>query len=585
MFLASCNMSVISSKTRSFPSRARQNLMALMPSSSSVKHVATNLLVISALLALTGTTAQGKFLAGKIPPNEFDLVELNGFHKPTDAIQLCEDHEHCAGFTYRGLVNNTKFPELTFETYFFRYVPFVDSQKPYFNWVSYKTLRTYAVYKGSFPGTSVKTTIEGEVLEPGQHISPNVAALVTDAVTGEVEERLSDINLAKFVPDQLRITYFNFNVDPEKVRDTSMKMDLCCPTHDFEKNITDWKNTINDGLDRVSCDIDPMEFVEKYVLPRKPCILVDCIKNWESTKTWTIRNLLGRYGQNGTWKTDISYDDFSQLNGIVLNKEEDDFPLDDPDFDKNSIEDALLTGDEILALMGRNVTVRIFERLGVAARRSRMAGSSLKSDLYHDWAWPKPIPTDLFKPAFGGTDYQWVIMSQATTGTHVHHDPELTDAWNALLYGHKAWVLFPADVYAEDYECDDFCSPKFDPLFAVSWWTHVVPQLREETWYGKRIIETVQKPGEIIYVPHGMGHAVLNIDENLSITENFLHVGAMDELAKYYVFEQKPMQYDVENAAKRTWMNLVNRDIKDKRHRRYAKAMLQQIKGLNEISV
>eukprot|EP00095_Tigriopus_kingsejongensis_P005222 maker-scaffold585_size130225-snap-gene-0.20 protein:Tk05222 transcript:maker-scaffold585_size130225-snap-gene-0.20-mRNA-1 annotation:"bifunctional arginine demethylase and lysyl-hydroxylase jmjd6-like" len=526
------------------------------------------------------------FQPGKVPPNEFDLVELNGFHKPYEAIDLCESHPHCAGFTYRGLVNNTRFPDMTFETYFFRFIPFVDSQKPYFNWVSYKTSRNYGLYQGTFPGTSVKSTAEDETIDPDLGASPSVAALVTDA-NGHIQERLADINMAKFVPGNgSHVTYFNFNVNSEQVRDTSMRMDMCCPAHDHKRNITDWKRTINDGLERISCDIDAKEFLENYVLPRKPVMLVGCIKDWVSTKTWTIKGLLQRYGQNATWKTDISYHDFSQLNGIVLNKEEDeDFPMDDPEFDKNSIEDALLTGDEILSLIDRNVTVRIFERLGVAARRSRQAGSSLKTDLYKDWNWPKPIPIDLFKPAFGGTDYQWVIMSQATTGTHVHHDPELTDAWNALLYGHKAWVLFPSDVYAEDYECDDFCSPKFDALFAVSWWTHVLPQLRQETWYGKKILETVQKPGEIIYVPHGMGHAVLNIDENLSITENFLPVGAMDELAKYYVFDQNPMQYDVEHAAERTWKNLLNRDLVDKKHRRYAKAMLQQIQGLHDVAL
>ena len=54
-----------------------------------------------------------------------------------------------------------------------------------------------------------------------------------------------------------------------------------------------------------------------------------------------------------------------------------------------------------------------------------------------DYEWPSSIPIDLYGPTFGGSDYQWLIMSQPKTGTHIHHDPELTDAWNALLYGHK----------------------------------------------------------------------------------------------------------------------------------------------------
>ena len=142
-------------------------------------------------------------------------------------------------------------------------------------------------------------------------------------------------------------------------------------------------------------------------------------------------------------------------------------------------------------------------------------------------------------------------------------------------------MLFPTDVYAEDYSCDDICSKDYDNLYAVSWWKHVVPQLRKETWFGKTIVETVQGPGEIIYVPHGMGHAVLNLDENLSITENFLHVSALDELAKYYVYDRNPMQYEVEHAAKRTWTNVISRGLIEKEQRRYAVAMLDQIKRLN----
>ena len=81
----------------------------------------------------------------------------------------------------------------------------------------------------------------------------------------------------------------------------------------------------------------------------------------------------------------------------------------------------------------------------------------------------------------------------------------------------------------------------------------------------------------MIYVPHGLGHAVLNLDENLSITENFLAVSAIDEVAKFHALQWNPMHYDCVDAAKRVWFNLIYRDIKDKDTRRYAKEMLQQI--------
>ena len=45
--------------------------------------------------------------------------------------------------------------------------------------------------------------------------------------------------------------------------------------------------------------------------------------------------------------------------------------------------------------------------------------------------------------------------------------------------------------------------------------------------YGLRILEFIQKPGEAVYLPHGVVHAVLNIEDNVAITENFLFVDAL----------------------------------------------------------
>lgn len=124
------------------------------------------------------------------------------------------------------------------------------------------------------------------------------------------------------------------------------------------------------------------------------------------------------------------------------------------------------------------------------------------------------------------------------------------------------------------------CSPDLDELYAVSWYNHVLPQLRDETWYGRKIIEVIQKPGEVIFVPNGMGHSVLNLDENLSITENFLSVGAIDELAQYYAYDWNPLSYESEGVAKRVWRNLMKTDLSDGHLRKYANEMLKQVKTI-----
>ncbi len=115
-----------------------------------------------------------------------------------------------------------------------------------------------------------------------------------------------------------------------------------------------------------------------------------------------------------------------------------------------------------------------------------------------------------------------------------------------------------------------------DVVFRANRYTHVLPQLRKSSWFGRGIVETVQGPGETIYVPHGMGHSVLNLDENVSVTENFLPSTALDEMAQFFAYSMNPFHFESAGASERIWKNLINRDL-DKNTRRYLKAVLKQV--------
>ncbi len=64
----------------------------------------------------------------------------------------------------------------------------------------------------------------------------------------------------------------------------------------------------------------------------------------------------------------------------------------------------------------------------------------------------------------------------------MHKDPEATDAYNGLVYGHKWWVWLPKDLmeYKREYTCDPKCSDKqVDHKTKVGVWNlHILPQLR-----------------------------------------------------------------------------------------------------------
>ena len=74
----------------------------------------------------------------------------------------------------------------------------------------------------------------------------------------------------------------------------------------------------------------------------------------------------------------------------------------------------------------------------------------------------------------------------------MHTDPYSTDAFNALIRGHKWWVYLPSDVYEFDDEltCDEACSD-FDEYDNSTnrksfmkdqknalWFAHILPQIR-----------------------------------------------------------------------------------------------------------
>jgi len=64
------------------------------------------------------------------------------------------------------------------------------------------------------------------------------------------------------------------------------------------------------------------------------------------------------------------------------------------------------------------------------------------------------------------------------TGTELHMDPDFTSPWNTVLQGHKWWVLMPPEVLPDAFLCDSGCSAKDTDITVLSWYTHVLPQLR-----------------------------------------------------------------------------------------------------------
>ncbi len=122
--------------------------------------------VLLALLLTVGV-ARGDFVLGKLHPAGFDLPELNGVYRPAEAADACDQHPTCAGFTYRGLLNFVEFPDRRYETFFVRFVDYIDDMAYFSNWVTYVTSKPFARYDGLFSGTFVPVATD-----PGSLVTP-----------------------------------------------------------------------------------------------------------------------------------------------------------------------------------------------------------------------------------------------------------------------------------------------------------------------------------------------------------------------------------------------------------------------------
>ena len=284
------------------------------------------------------------------------------------------------------------------------------------------------------------------------------------------------------------------------------QLDLCCPhNYDVEEEV-DWQ--INDSLERVPCDLDPLEFHKRFVTRQEPVVLVNCSSSWEAAQAWNTEDLLKLGDGKLRWRTDFLE---RRAGGLLATWGSKTF----------------LPGWRVAEILARNGTARVFHSLG--RRSSNPAGVGL----FQDYKTPNPLPEDLYGGAALSTDYQWLILSQADTGTALHMDPAYTIAWNSLISGRKWWALLPKHLPAEPFGCSVSCSATQEgDISQAAWFHHVLPQLRQLSFYGQAVREVNLGPRETLYLPSGFPHAVFNLEDNVSVTENYLaSEGVTDVLA------------------------------------------------------
>jgi len=230
-------------------------------------------------------------------------------------------------------------------------------------------------------------------------------------------------------------------------------------------------------------DLTPEEFSLSW--SDKPLILTSPVRSWPIYKTWNLTFLLAQY------KT------------IKFRAEAVDWTL-----------------ETYLQYMASNTDespLYLFDR----SFASKMSLSTSK-DANPSYSIPSCFGEDLFAVLDDKRpDDKWLIIGPARSGSTYHKDPNATSAWNAVLRGSKYWIMFPSSpssppppgvyVSADQGEVTS-------PLSIAEWLLGFHAEARRTPG----CVEGVCNEGEVLHVPSGWWHLVVNLEESIAITQNFV---------------------------------------------------------------
>jgi hypothetical protein len=220
----------------------------------------------------------------------------------------------------------------------------------------------------------------------------------------------------------------------------------------------------------------------------KPFILTDPVKQWPVYKTWTPSTLLANHADVPFTAEAVDWPLRTYLTYMSNNADESPLYLFDRAFaEKTNIDTSLPPHHPSAAY----------------------------------WA-PEAFGPDLFS-ALGPQrpDSRWLILGPARSGSTFHKDPNATSAWNAVLTGSKYWLMFPSGpsiapppgvLLSADHA--EITAPLSIAEYLLSF--HALARATPGCKEG------ICHAGEVLHVPSGWFHLVLNLDESLALTQNFV---------------------------------------------------------------
>eukprot|EP00916_Digyalum_oweni_P024201 GHVL01040020.1.p1 GENE.GHVL01040020.1~~GHVL01040020.1.p1 ORF type:complete len:396 (-),score=80.29 GHVL01040020.1:292-1479(-) len=290
---------------------------------------------------------------------------------------------------------------------------------------------------------------------------------------------------------------------------TNGKIHRCKRDHRTEIKANDWSkynyasSTICEDSFKDSLSTIPVidwdrwtieDFIETFDNQSKPCLIRGGVNDWPAHQNWELSALKTKY-KRASFK--VGEDDSGR-----------------------KIRMRLKYFDDYLNVQQDDSPLYLFE--------SAIESSALTKSLLDDFNTPPCFPFD-FMSVLGDhhrPPHRWFLIGPKRSGTTVHQDPLGTSAWNTLIKGHKRWILFPPEVPKAIVKGRGLISKDEDDE-AIMYFDFILKRIFEK-YPTTPFLEGIQYPGTTIFIPPKWWHAVLNLDDTVAVTQNFVSYSNFD---------------------------------------------------------
>ena len=235
------------------------------------------------------------------------------------------------------------------QIYFFHLAVHRETDKEAWKWMSYTPARDFVTFHGVVPvhhrgaGVAVSDNAEDECLADTDCVAVIKTANDTTAVLLDI------IHMESFrhSPNKSTMVKIRNVAWRGKIFGTNSwdRIDTCCPTHK-QTDTEDIRKKVPDMIPRISCDIAPQLFRERFVKKSKPVILENCTKDWVAQNKWSFQNLLAEKDGKLRWRSKFE-------SKLRRHKK----------FQNNEV----LSGNLLKSIVKNNGTIRVFDKIGMSS--------------------------------------------------------------------------------------------------------------------------------------------------------------------------------------------------------------------------